>query len=68
MESDEEVDFTQRKGPLREWLVLDRIRKQVGKQFKHFLNTYEDGKGNLIYPSRISVRQLLSFNVKFPTF
>ena len=39
--------------PLREWLVLDRIRKQISRQFKSFLTSFEDVKGNAVYVSRV---------------
>lgn len=55
-DDDEEIDFSKRKGPLREWLVLDRIRKQIGRQFKTFLTTFENEKGGKVYFSRIEVR------------
>ena len=33
--------------------MLDRIRKQISRQFKHFLTSFEDVKGNSVYISRI---------------
>lgn len=30
------------KGPLREWLLLDRTRREIKKRFKSFLRTFTD--------------------------
>lgn len=69
-DDDEEIDFSKRKGPLREWLVLDRIRKQIGRQFKTFLTTFENEKGGKVYFSRIEVStsKLINFKHKFIHF
>lgn len=56
---DEEFDVTKVRGPLREWVVLERPRRHIRRQFKTFLLTHEDEKHQLVYPSRIEVR--LSF-------
>lgn len=52
-DDDEDLDATQRRGPLKEWLVLDKPRRKISKVFRQFLATASDEKGNLVYPSRI---------------
>ena len=53
------------KGPLREWIVLERPRRHIRRQFKSFLLTFEDEKHQLVYPSRIEVFLLHSTRRSF---
>ena len=41
--------------PLREWLALGKVERQVAKRFTRFLNTYATPHDNeRVYPRRIS--------------
>jgi Mini-chromosome maintenance protein 2 len=38
---------------LAEWIAMPRVRKTIGKQFRHFLVTYVDENGTSVYGERI---------------
>ena len=41
------------KGPLKEWLLGDGVKRQIEKRFKDFLNNYTDTDGTPTYGARI---------------
>jgi DNA replication licensing factor MCM2 len=47
------IDLKSRKGPLREWIVMEAPRKEIARRFRNFLASYVDSKGNCIYAERI---------------
>jgi DNA replication licensing factor MCM2 len=52
-EGDEHVALEDRKGPLREWIVLDANRREIARRYRTFLRTYVDHHGRNIYAERI---------------
>ncbi len=49
-----DMGLADRKGPLREWVVMDAPRRQIAKQFHTFLTSFVDEKGIPVYTRRIS--------------
>jgi predicted N-acyltransferase len=52
-QDDEHVALEDRKGPLREWIVLDANRREIARRYRTFLRTYVDRHGRNIYAERI---------------
>ncbi|KAL6063587.1 MCM DNA helicase complex subunit [Balamuthia mandrillaris] len=49
----QEINLGEKKGPLREWIVMDAPRRQIALHFRRFLTTFDSGQGK-VYPARIS--------------
>ena len=48
-----EINLEEHRGPLKEWLALEPVRREVGHRFAHFLRTFQDEAGEAVYRQRI---------------
>jgi DNA replication licensing factor MCM2 len=52
-EDEEPINLEDKKGPLREWIVLDGPRREIARRYRNFLRTYVDEHGHNVYIERI---------------
>jgi DNA replication licensing factor MCM2 len=52
-DDDDALDLSEPKGPLREWIVMDRTRHAISKKFWSFLTTFVDKHGTCVYADRV---------------
>lgn len=69
MEEDEEpFQLDMPHGPVREWIVMNRPRREIARLFQAFLRTYTDQRGNSVYKERIQtmcMAQRMSLEVSY---
>ncbi|TYZ59846.1 hypothetical protein PybrP1_005482 [[Pythium] brassicae (nom. inval.)] len=53
LEDEEIINLEHFDVPLREWIATERPRNEIKRRFKHFLNTFADRSGRLVYHEKI---------------
>jgi hypothetical protein len=48
-----EINLQEKRGPLKEWIVLDGPRREVGSRFRRFLATFTGNSHHPIYKDKI---------------
>eukprot|EP00743_Colponemidia_sp_Colp-15_P001012 GILK01001118.1.p1 GENE.GILK01001118.1~~GILK01001118.1.p1 ORF type:complete len:891 (+),score=144.69 GILK01001118.1:49-2721(+) len=52
-EDDEYYSLEDYKGPVRQWLALERTQREVKRRFRKFLTDFQDAQGRVVYAEKI---------------
>jgi hypothetical protein len=48
-----EIDLEQARGPVREWVAQEPVRREVRRRFARFLRAFQDEGGDYVYRQRV---------------
>ena len=49
-----DIDIKHYHGALRDWIVEERVSREIKKKFLKFLRTFTDESGELVYVQRVT--------------
>lgn len=48
-----EIDLDQARGPIREWIAQEPVRREIHRRFARLLKTFSDDNGDAVYKQRV---------------
>lgn len=52
-QGDVEIDLEEARGPVKEWVAQEPVRREIKRRFSRFLRTWQDDAGEVVYRHRI---------------
>ena len=49
-----EINLEAQRGPTRDWISQDTIKRAIARDFRNFLLSFEDDKGDQVYQGRLA--------------
>lgn len=53
MQGEVEIDLDQARGPIREWIAQEPVRREIHRRFARLLKTFSDDNGDAVYKQRV---------------
>jgi hypothetical protein len=48
-----EINLEEARGPIREWIAQEPVRREIRRRFARLLKTFQDENGDSVYKQRV---------------
>lgn len=53
LQGEVEINLDEARGPIREWIAQEPVRREIGRRFARLLKSFADEHGDLVYKQRV---------------